>query len=107
MSGSYTPSVISLIASVAGIRGADDEHASMVYLSVAFMRCIGQLSAGPILAAVFTVGLNWGGAWLGLPFVFAGFLQIIAAAIVFSVRDKGEAVRGEDAAEEDGVGGDR
>lgn len=79
----------------------------MVYLSVAFMRCIGQLSAGPILAAVFTVGLNWGGAWLGLPFVFAGFLQIIAAAIVFSVRDKGEAVRGEDAAEEDGVGGDR
>ncbi len=100
MSGSYTPSIISLIASVAGIRGANDEHASLVYLCIAFMRCVGQLTAGPLLAAFLTLGLKWGGAWLGLPFVFAGFLQILAAAIVFTVRDKTEAARGEDATEE-------
>lgn len=99
MSSAYTPTIISLIASVAGIRRADDEHASLVYLAVAFMRCAGQLIAGPLLAIFLTLGIEWGGAWLGLPFIFAGFLQILAGFIVFSVRDNTKAKA------EDGEGG--
>ena len=78
---------------MAGIRRADDEHASLVYLAVAFMRGTGQLIAGPLLAAFFTLGLRWGGAWLGLPFVFAGFLQILAGVIVCSVKDRSRLAR--------------
>jgi hypothetical protein len=65
------------------------------------MRSAGQLIAGPLLAAFFTIGLRWGGAWLGLPFVFAGFLQILAGLIVFSVKDRSRLARYDEEEEEE------
>jgi hypothetical protein len=80
----YTPAVISLIASVAGAGG----DTSLLYQCVAFMRCTGAIVAGPLLAEAMRAGLRLGGGWIGLAFIVAGVLQVFAACVVFSVKDR-------------------
>lgn len=84
----YTPAVMSLIAHVAAIDDEQKHQASLVYLCISFMRCTGIIVAGPLLAEAFRFGLRLGGSWLGLPFLMAGCLQVMAGIIVFAVREQ-------------------
>ena len=84
----YTPAVISVIAGIAGVDDVHKNQTSLLYLCTSVMRSTGAIVAGPLLAEALRVGLRLGGNWLGLPFFVAGCLQVIAAVIVCSVRDK-------------------
>ncbi|POR35886.1 Uncharacterized protein TPAR_03920 [Tolypocladium paradoxum] len=61
------------------------EHTGLLYAMMSFLENTGSLIAGPLLALTFRVGLDSGGVWIGLPFIGAGFLFSLAAAIVFGV----------------------
>lgn len=61
-------------------------NTGMLYTAISLLESIGFLVAGPIMSQLFGVGLSWGGAWIGLPFLFAGLLFSITWCIVFSVR---------------------
>ena len=50
------------------------------------MEGIGSLVAGPGMAWAFRLGMDWGRAWLGLPFGFATVLFAIVAVVVLSTR---------------------
>lgn len=61
------------------------EHTGMLYAMMSLLENAGSLIAGPLLALIFRLGLVWGGIWIGLPFIGAGLLFSLAAAIVFGV----------------------
>lgn len=87
LSRGYGPALVSLIASV-----AHNEHSGLIYVCIAMMKAIGAFVAGPSLAATFNLGMKWGGNWQGLPFFYAGGLQLAAVIIVFTVRHEQKSV---------------
>lgn len=84
----YTPALMAIIATMTGIDGENEKHASFVYMCISFVTCVGTVISGPLLAEAFRLGLRWGGGWLGLPFFLCSVLQIFVAMILFVVRDK-------------------
>lgn len=83
LSKGYLPAALSVIATL-----VDDRHQSLVYVTSSIMQAIGSIVAGPLLAEAFNLRIRWGRSWYGLPFAFAGLLQLIAALIVFTSRQK-------------------
>ncbi|KAK8022905.1 MFS multidrug transporter [Apiospora marii] len=73
----YNSLVRSLLASL-----VEQRHAGMLYTAVSIFETAGVLVAGPPLAACFRTGLDWGGPWIGLPYLAAGCLFAVAAAAV-------------------------
>ncbi|KAK3685353.1 hypothetical protein B0T22DRAFT_517436 [Podospora appendiculata] len=47
---------------------------------------IGALAAGPLLAWTFRTGMDWEGAWIGLPYIAADVLFLMAAVTTGFVR---------------------
>lgn len=45
----------------------------------------GMLVAGPITAHLFALGIRWGNAWMGLPFLFAGAVTTIGLLLMLGV----------------------
>lgn len=84
----YDPAIMSIIASMAGIDGENEKHSSLVYMCISFMRCVGTVISGPLLAFCFRIGMRLGNEWLGLPFFMATVLQVCVAVILFTVRDR-------------------
>jgi MFS family permease len=80
----YPPAIASVIASVAEKAGIVQHSA--VYATVATAEGIGAIISGPVIAGAFNVGLQWGGAWYGLPFWICSLLYLVAAVIIFNVR---------------------
>ena len=70
----YSFLVRSLLASV-----VESEHIAMLYTVISICETIGMLVAGPLLAVSFRTGMDWGGDWLGLPYIAAGSLFVVAA----------------------------
>ncbi|KAK7931277.1 adenylate cyclase [Apiospora marii] len=73
----YNSLVRSLLASL-----VEQRHAGMLYTAVSIFETAGVLVAGPLLAFCFRTGLDWGGPWIGLPYLAAGCLFAVAAAAV-------------------------
>lgn len=53
---------------------------------IGLLEMAGTMGAGPLMAWLLKVGFQWGGAWIGLPYVFAAFLFTIAFAFVMAFR---------------------
>ncbi|KAK4156780.1 major facilitator superfamily domain-containing protein [Chaetomidium leptoderma] len=61
----------------------EEHHVGTVNSLVGFMETVGMTMAGPLLAKSLSIGLNLGGAWIGLPFITAGLFFIVATAILW------------------------
>ncbi|KAH8649270.1 major facilitator superfamily domain-containing protein [Xylariales sp. PMI_506] len=59
---------------------------AMLYSVISLLETVGILIANPIMAASFRVGMDWGGSWIGLPFIIAGLLYITALVIIGGVK---------------------
>ncbi|BDD57514.1 hypothetical protein MAP00_002868 [Monascus purpureus] len=57
-----------------------------LYSAASVMQSLGALVAGPLFAYTFKFGMRLGEGWLGLPFLQAGFLFILAVISVSCVR---------------------
>jgi len=55
---------------------------AMLYTTINILEVLGIFIASPLLAALFRLGLQWGGAWTGLPFLMAGLLYTGALFII-------------------------
>jgi len=64
----------------------EEHHLGVVNSLVAFMEMTGLMMAGPVLAKSLSIGMQWGGPWIGLPFLIAAGFLAIATAILFVFR---------------------
>lgn len=64
----------------------DKEILGTVYSAISVVIAIGMLVAGPLLANTFRWGMGLGEFWLGLPFLVAGLLYIVAFVSVSSTK---------------------
>lgn len=61
---------------------------STVYSAITMLRAIGGSVSGPIYAWLYTAALRHKGeGWLGLPFIVAGVLFVVALTLLMVVRD--------------------
>ncbi|KAK0732543.1 major facilitator superfamily domain-containing protein [Apiosordaria backusii] len=58
----------------------------LLYTSIAIVETAVVLLAGPLYSGLFRIGLSWGDDWVGFPFMVAGCILILAAALVGAVR---------------------
>lgn len=75
----YNILIRSLLASV-----VEKDNIGMLYTMMSIAETIGALVAGPLLAVSFRTGMEWGTGWIGLPYISAGCLLVVATTIVFS-----------------------
>jgi MFS family permease len=71
----------SLVTSLIGVN-----NIAGLYSAIAIVCSIGQLIAGPLLAATFKAGVHAGGNWIGLPFLVASILYLVALTLLSCVR---------------------
>jgi MFS family permease len=64
----------------------EEHHVGTVNSLIGFMEMVGMTLAGPLLAKSLSVGLDLGGAWVGLPFLAAGSLFVISTTILYIFR---------------------
>ncbi|OAA77372.1 Major facilitator superfamily domain, general substrate transporter [Akanthomyces lecanii RCEF 1005] len=69
----------SLLAQAAG-----EANVGVVYTTISVLETGGIAVVGPLLAAAFRQGLDWGGAWIGFPFFVAGILVFIGSSLVWA-----------------------
>ncbi|TQW01729.1 major facilitator superfamily domain-containing protein [Cordyceps javanica] len=74
-------SLNSLLPSLAG-----PDQTGALYSVVAVLDSLGLMVAAPATAAIFKVGLRWGGAWVGLPYILCGVFMTVSTVILFAVR---------------------
>lgn len=58
------------------------ERAGLLYSIISVIESIGSIAAGPLLSSLFNLGLNLGGVWIGLPFMTAAVLHVIALLVI-------------------------
>lgn len=63
-------------------------HTGVLYSLMSLLESTGALIAGPLLAVTFRIGMDWGGIWIGLPFIAAGFMFSAAMIVVFSIQPR-------------------
>lgn len=67
------------------------EDISTTYSAITMLRAIGGSISGPMYAWLYSIGLrHQGEAWIGLPYLVAGALFVLATIIVASVRNPKE-----------------
>jgi MFS family permease len=64
----------------------EEHHVGTVNSLVGFAEVVGMIIAGPLLAKSLSVGLQLGGAWIGLPFAVAALLFVVPTVILFTFR---------------------
>ncbi|KAL2262526.1 hypothetical protein VTK26DRAFT_1056 [Humicola hyalothermophila] len=64
----------------------EEHHVGTLNSLVSLMETVGMILAGPLLAKALSVGLNLGGAWMGLPFFVAALLFVFATTILWTFR---------------------
>lgn len=67
------------------ISQAAGDRVATVFTTMGVMETAGIVMSGPILTAVYKLGIQLKGGWLGLPFFFAASLFLVANCIFFSV----------------------
>lgn len=60
----------------------EEHHVGTLNALISFMEMTGSLVAGPLLAESLSVGMEWGGPWIGLPFMVAGGFMGVATVIL-------------------------
>jgi MFS family permease len=60
----------------------EEHHVGTLNALISFMEMTGALVAGPLLAESLSVGMEWGGPWIGLPFLVSGGFLGVATAIL-------------------------
>jgi len=58
------------------------EMAGTLLAAMNMSAALGALIAGPIISITFTIGLSWGGAWIGTPLFFITLLYALTLASV-------------------------
>ncbi|KAI5863629.1 MFS general substrate transporter [Durotheca rogersii] len=58
----------SFIKSIAALH-VDPEHRSRLFTLMSLLDVVSNVWAMPALAALFTLGMRWGGGWIGLPYL--------------------------------------
>jgi len=67
------------------------DEVSTMYSAITMLRAIGGSISGPIYAWLYTTGLKQrGDIWLGLPFLVAGSLFVVAVAMLVLIRNTKE-----------------
>ncbi|KAK4119330.1 MFS general substrate transporter [Parathielavia appendiculata] len=64
----------------------EEHHVGTVNTLIGFMEMVGMTTASPLLAKSLSVGLNLGGAWIGLPFVTTALLFLISTTMLWTFR---------------------
>jgi MFS family permease len=62
------------------------DQVGTLYSAIAISQSLGILIAGPLFAYLFRIGLHFGGAWMGLPFLQAGLFYVIATVAMWCIR---------------------
>ncbi len=62
----------------------DQEHVGRLYAAIGLVETVGNLSAGPTLAALYTWGLQLQGPWVGLPFFALAVICSVGAIGIWS-----------------------
>lgn len=75
---------------------AEGKPASLLFTIMSVLECLGLLISGPLLATTFRIGMEWEGAWIGLPFISAGCFLACATAITIGVRVGEKPIQGLD-----------
>lgn len=77
----FNASIKSLLAQLAG-----NGQIAILFTAVGVLENIGTLIAGPAMASIFGIGLQWGEQWYGLVFMVAGLMFSITTIIILGVR---------------------
>jgi MFS family permease len=62
------------------------DQVGTLYSAIAISQSIGIVIAGPLFAYLFRIGLHFGGAWMGLPFLQAGLFYVVATIAMWCIR---------------------
>ncbi|KAF3397997.1 hypothetical protein F1880_006430 [Penicillium rolfsii] len=62
------------------------DQVGTLYSALAISSSLGILISGPLFAYLFRIGLRFGDAWMGLPFLQAGLFYMIATIAVWCIR---------------------
>jgi MFS family permease len=62
----------------------DQEHVGRLYAAIGLVETCGNLAAGPTLAALYTLGLQLQGPWIGLPFLALAVICFVGAIGIWS-----------------------
>lgn len=66
-------------------------HIARVYTIISMVDTVGIMAGAPLLAGLFSRGLELGSGWIGLPFYFVGGLSALFAIMLFLIRlDEGK-----------------
>ncbi|KAF2124112.1 MFS general substrate transporter [Dothidotthia symphoricarpi CBS 119687] len=79
----------------------EPDHGGVMSTFIALVQSAGMMVSGPLLATAFALGLSFGGAWRGLPYVVAAGFFLVAGCLVCCVGRGGEGVGLEDVEEEE------
>ncbi|KAI3340610.1 major facilitator superfamily domain-containing protein [Ustulina deusta] len=64
----------------------DPEHRSRLFSLVGMVEVLGSVFSQPLLAGLFSLGLRWHGAWIGLPYLGLSALIALSGALLLFVR---------------------
>jgi MFS family permease len=62
----------------------DQEHVGRLYAAIGLVETLGSLTAGPTLAALYSLGLQLQGPWVGLPFFALAIVCFVGAIGIWS-----------------------
>ncbi|KAH7356776.1 major facilitator superfamily domain-containing protein [Rhexocercosporidium sp. MPI-PUGE-AT-0058] len=62
----------------------DQQHIGRLYAAVSVVETTASLVAGPLLGALYTLGLKWKGPWIGLPFYCLAGITFLSSIGVFT-----------------------
>lgn len=68
-------------------QAAYGHNVATVYTAMSVLETSSLLVSGPVLAATFRLGLQWGGPWLGIPFVVAALLVGFGGLILLAMKE--------------------
>lgn len=62
------------------------DHVGTLYAAATLIQSLGTIISGPLFAYTFSLGMHFGDAWLGLPFLQAALLFILVFIAVSCIR---------------------
>ncbi|KAH8897364.1 MFS general substrate transporter [Thozetella sp. PMI_491] len=62
------------------------EFRSRVFALVGMVEVVGNIYSQPMLAGLFTLGLQLGGPWIGLPYLGVALILVFSLALLFFIR---------------------
>lgn len=65
-----------------------NENIGLLFAAVSLVDSVGNLGTAPALAWLFNLGLRWGQAWYGLPYLVFASIMSVAVMMLFAVRTR-------------------